>query len=87
MMRSMPTRKCILPLLLVAAMTSAAGAQEEDEQAPEGRLQGFSQLDGKVGPVKIAEARGGAGTWFMLAGLGVLGVGVMFKNGKRTHLD
>jgi hypothetical protein len=26
-------------------------------------------------------------TWAILAGLGVLCVGVMFKNAKRTHLD
>jgi hypothetical protein len=86
MMRSMLTRKCILPLLLVAAMTSAARAQD-DEVRPEGRLQGFAKHDGKVGKLEIAEARSGAGTWFMLAGLGALAVGVMFKNGKRTHLD
>ena len=80
-------RKCILPLLVVAAMTSGASAQDDEEQRDEGRLQGFAKPDGKVGKIELTDARSGAGTWFILAGLGLLGVGVMFKSGKRTHLD
>jgi hypothetical protein len=86
-------RKGLLALLVAAAMSAGAGsvraAAEEEGGLPEGRLQGYQKFDNKIGSLALPEAdqRGNAGTWFLLGGLGLLAVGVMFKSGKRTHLD
>ncbi len=46
------------------------------------RLKGY-----KDGPMNEKDASGTGLTWFLLAILGGMSIGVMFINSKRTHLD
>jgi cytochrome oxidase assembly protein ShyY1 len=89
MMRQMftPIRKHTLSLLLLVSLCSGAMAQDEDAARPDARLEGYQVSATEVGRVMIEKPGSYALTWFILAGLGVLGLGVMFKSGKRTHLD
>jgi hypothetical protein len=89
MMRPMPTnslRKALVAALVTLSMAfgspGAAMAQDEEEK-PDARLEGYL-VNGQVSRVMIDKPRSTALTWF---GLGILGIGVMFKGGKRTHLD
>lgn len=86
MIDHMPDRikKLALPLVMVMCLGSGALAQDEEHKA-DGRLWGY--IDGENTKVIELKPAGSAGTWFILAGLGLLGLGVMFKSGKRTHLD
>jgi hypothetical protein len=67
-------------MALLASMPLSALA---DDQTPviDGRLQGYGTQ-----PV-VLDAGGTALTYLLLVGLGVLCIGVMLKNAKRTHLD
>jgi hypothetical protein len=77
--------------MVVAAMLLApvqAMAQEEASDRPDARVEGFvTGENNTVGRVIIDGGGGHATTWFILAGLGLLGLVVMFKSGRRTHLD
>lgn len=86
MIDRMPDRikKLALPLVMVMCLSTGAVAQD-DEHQPDARLYGYK--DGESTKVIELKPTGTAGTWFILAGLGLLGLGVMFKSGKRTHLD
>jgi hypothetical protein len=90
MMQMMKRRltECCVALALGFACAAPAMAQDEEER-PDARVEGYALADDKVGPVLIdpKTARTNATVWFMLAGMGVVGLGVMFKNAKRTHLD
>lgn len=68
-------------------LTPSAYAQEEPGDRPDARVEGYLLEGNQAGRIMIENARGNATTWFILAGLGLLGIGVMFKSGRRTHLD
>jgi hypothetical protein len=87
-------RKTVSGMMLAAILLvpGTALAQDEASDRPDARVEGFATggADGQnqqVGPLLIKDGGGNAGTWFILVGLGLLGLGVMFKPGKRTHLD
>ena len=76
----------LLVLLLSLSMAPPAMAQRSDEEQElleeaDARLRGYESADA------ILEDSSTALTYFLLAGLAVLGVGVMFKSARRTHLD
>ena len=87
MMKSMRKRfplrnKFLAGLILLATVALAPMSALADDSTPkdyDGRLDGYTKnvtLDG-----------GTALTYFLFVGLGVVGVGVLFKNANRTHLD
>ena len=61
------------------AVPCATMAQDEDKTY-DARLEGHD-------PSATLEKSGTALTYILLSGLGILCVGVMFRNAKRTHLD
>ncbi len=86
------SRHWLLSIVLLAGLTGNAQAQDEDAAQPDARLQGYQISTGEQGQtgaimLPAKDARGAAGTWFTLIGLSLIGVGAMFKSGKRTHLD
>ncbi len=79
-----------LACALVAVAVCSSGAMAQDEEPsdrPDARVEGYQVSDTQVGRIAIENPNGTALTWFVLAGLGVLSLGVMFKSGRRTHLD
>ena len=75
-------RKHLLSIIaagVLFAAPSSAMAQDE-EKTYDARLAGHADN-------VVLDTGGTALTYLLLAGLGVLCVGVMFKNSKRTHLD
>ena len=72
--------------LLLFGLAGPAHAQDDDEVRPDARLEGFRDAEGKLVKAVLPES-GMGGTWAVFVMMGVLCVGVMFKNGKRTHLD
>lgn len=65
----------------VLFLGAPAMAQDDDaDKSYDARLEGHNgtvQLDGGSSAL----------TFLLLAGLGILAIGVTFKSGKRTHLD
>ncbi len=80
-------RKSLLVLCATCLLSVEANAQEEASDRPDARLEGYASGNGQVTVIQIDKGGGHAATWFILAGLGVIGLGVMFKPGKRSHLD
>jgi hypothetical protein len=72
--------------LIVALMVLSAPAivsarpPEMEKEIVDGRLEGYTK------PVTL-ESSSGALTWLLFVFLGAVGVAVMFKNAKRSHLD
>ena len=69
-----------LALLIPLLAATAAHAQEDEAVKPNPKIEGYEQK------VRVEEAST-TFTWVLLIFLGVICVGVMFKNAKRTHLD
>ena len=83
MMKHMRQRLSTMALfvLMTLAATPLAARADEEPKIYDGRIQGY---DGKT--VQLDNG-GSALTYFLFVVLGGLGVGVMFKNANRTHLD
>jgi hypothetical protein len=82
-------RKLLRPLamgLMLLGLAGTASAQDDDDPGPDARLLGFRDAEGKLVKADLSPASMG-GTWALFVISGVLCVGVMFKSGKRTHLD
>lgn len=84
-------RRRFLPLVLgLIAVGSIAAPARADDEAPkvyDGRLEAF-QSGPNGAPRNVTLQSGGTSlTYFLLVGCGVICIGVMFKNARRTHLD
>src|SRR5436305_1578838 len=80
----------LLALLSGAPMAAAAPAPDENE-ARDGRLEGFTSKDttsnGQAN-VPVALEKSGTGMSYIMFGvLTVISIGVLFKDAKRSHLD
>jgi hypothetical protein len=83
MIAPMMWRKMFLFACLALTLVLSTPLKVLAEDAPEvydARLQGYSQT------VQI-ESGSTALTWLLLIALGVLCLGVLFKDAKRSHLD
>jgi hypothetical protein len=80
------TMQRLLVLILLTSLSAPVMAQDE-ETRPDARTEGFVRGEGQSQPLLITPEKGASTAWVILIALGVVSVGVMFKNGKRTHLD
>jgi hypothetical protein len=72
-------------MAMVLAAPGAAMAQDEEETI-DARMLGYQDDRGQ--PVNVAlEGQSTALTWVLFLVLAVVGLGGMFKDAKRTHLD
>jgi hypothetical protein len=78
-MRKQLPRVLAFALLVMALGSSSLMAQDEAEKL-DARLLGYPEQ-------YMLPAPGTAGAWATLAGLGILCLGPLFLNAKRTHLD
>ncbi|MGD0462425.1 MAG: hypothetical protein ABSB74_08045 [Tepidisphaeraceae bacterium] len=67
-------------LLTVALAPLSAMADDTAPKSYDGRLDDYAQ------PVTL-DSGGTALTYFLLVGLGVIGLLALFKNARRSHLD
>lgn len=75
----------IFAVVSVLAPVSSVRAQEEPVVV-DGRLQGY--IDQKGAPVTVQmDPTSTAVIWLTTAFLGLIALGFMFMNAKRTHLD
>jgi len=87
MMTSMPTgpthrRPFHMMILLIVMFTLSLPTlvmAQDDETPGDARLENYSQNVSIEGSTALS--------WILLMFLGVIGLGVMFKNAQRTHLD
>ena len=70
---------CLVVVLMASAPAMASNSGDEPE-IYDARLQGYAQS------VQL-ESGSTALTWLLLIVLGVLCLGVLFKDAKRSHLD
>jgi hypothetical protein len=81
--RKGPARRGFLAgLILLATVALAPMSAMADDSTPkdyDGRLDGY--------PKNVTLDGGTSLTYFLFVGLGVIGIGVLFKNPNRTHLD
>jgi len=68
----------LLPLLIPAATFAAS---EDPTELREARLEGYTSK------VMLQEPGSTGLTWLLLVLLGILGLSVLFKDAKRSHLD
>lgn len=74
-------KKLLTAMLLTGlSLAPAALAQDEEEIKMDARLEGYAS------PVFMNKASN-ASVWFLLLACGVISIGVMFMNAKRSHLD
>jgi hypothetical protein len=69
----------VLSVAMLAATASSARAQDDDAPKVDARLEGY--------PVKVDVQGTTALTWLLLMVLGIVALGVLFKDSKRSHLD
>ncbi len=70
----------ICSIVVLATPLLALAKGDEDETKPNARYLGYKAQ-------VVVDSRSMAVVWLILIGLIVLGLIVMFKNAKRTHLD
>ncbi len=84
-----PMRLAMRKYLLAAVIGGAAiglpvassfAATSSDRESVDARLEGYT-------PDVTMQGTGVATAWFIAVGLGILCMGVMFKNANRSHLD
>jgi hypothetical protein len=81
-----PLAGLCLGLLIVVSAPTAALAQPEEREIIDARLEGYAAE--KNQPVNVTlEGGSTALTWVTFTVLAVIGLGAMFKDAKRTHLD
>jgi hypothetical protein len=84
MIEAMKLRRFIAAFVTccVLAMPTAARAAVEEEVAPtnDARTEGYEQKVQLKNPSAVF-------AWFVFAPLGIITLGVLFKDAKRTHLD
>jgi hypothetical protein len=81
MMCNMRQRFALLVVLLTVALAPlSAMADDSTPKSYDGRLDDYAQ------PVTL-DSSGTALTYFLFVGLGVIAVGALFKNARRSHLD
>ncbi|MCC6424297.1 MAG: hypothetical protein IT447_12535 [Phycisphaerales bacterium] len=69
----------ILPAFQPTAQANSRQKTEEELEYTDARLEGFPQT--------VYIEGGTSTTWFLLVFLGLVGLSVLFKDAKRTHLD
>jgi hypothetical protein len=85
-MKTTAWKRLVLGLCLAAALAAVpatARASSSDDEAPtvyDARIQGYSQN------VQL-DSGSTALSWLLLCALGVVCLGVTFKDAKRSHLD
>jgi hypothetical protein len=74
---------------LFATPTHALAAATDEESPTDGRLEGFTSRDrrGDTEPMQVTLETGTGKYYLLLVILIILGMGAMFKDAKRTHLD
>lgn len=83
MMRGMRRRFLALLIVLLTLTAAPLSARADDTNAPkdyDGRLDDF-------GKQVTLDGGGTALSYFLFAGLGVIALGILFKDARRTHLD
>jgi hypothetical protein len=71
---------CLWAFTLVAVLAPGGALAQEEEVTRDARLEGYTS--------NVAlDSDSTALMWILLIFLGGIGMGVMFKNAKRTHLD
>ncbi len=84
LMRTGPTLRrplhtmILLIVMLTLSLPTLVMAQDEEARG-DARLENYSQNVSIEGSTALS--------WILLMFLGVIGLGVMFKNAQRTHLD
>lgn len=71
---------CMLCVVLAISSGTARAADDEDQPQHDARTEGY-QVSVKV------EKNGSAITWLLFVFIGVVGMAVLFKDPKRSHLD
>jgi hypothetical protein len=67
--------------VVAIVLAAAAPAARADDKAVNPKMIGYPK------EITVDVEGSTATTWLLLIGLGIICVGVMFKAGKRTHLD
>ena len=70
----------LVVLATVALAPMSALADDSTPKDYDGRLDGYTKN-------VTLDSSGTALTYFLFVGIGVIGLGVLFKNAKRSHLD
>lgn len=75
-------------LLAVCAFPGRAMAQDDDRVVVDARLEGLT-AEGSSAIVNVTEPikDRSALYWFLFIAMGLLALGAMFKDSRRTHLD
>lgn len=77
---SLPRRWLVAGVLALGTLAAPAAVSAQEEDETDGRLAGY-QNEMKV------ENDSTALTWLLFVFLGIVGLSVLFKDAKRTHLD
>ncbi len=66
--------------VLVSSPHTASATSDEDADHYDARIQGYD-------PKVESMSWGSSGCWVMMVLFGAVAIGVLFKDGKRSHLD
>ena len=85
--RKLKRLRSLLLAGLWACAVAAAVLSPSVARAQEEEVKHDARLDGYQSNVVVQSGDSTALTWLLLVFLGMVALGVMFKNAKRTHLD